>query len=315
MMEVPTQDQVAGCLLGQSLADALASFVRGATTEYAGSYVDHVLSKWIDHESLNDCPDQLFISEGSQLSWEIVRLFRDERQFLPQAFAQCIKEMFDRRLVRARYIETHLAVKQLRSGTAWHDAGVDSSGCGSIQRSPAIGVLFWDRQADRQIAAEQQSMITHDNRIVDAASVMVSELVASLLRRESGPESELFPIAVPQDDPGFGPLLTNLPDLLNSSPDDALALICPKDGIEDLIGQGLPWALYCAANSKWDFVKALKCVLRCGGESIASAALVGAMCGASRGIEGLPGHLFDRLCDTGGSGGVTTWCEDCHHIV
>jgi len=317
MMAAPTEAQISGCLLGQSLADALAVFVRSATTEFAGIYVEQVLSKWLDGDNLTECPDHLSITEGSQLSWEIVRLYLDEQQFLPDVFLQRISELFVRGHINQRYLETYRAVQHARSGAAWHDSGVDSLGCGSIHRAPAIGLLFWEHQPDRLRVAEQQSRTTHKHELVSAGSVLVAELVASLLRSECGPESESIPISLPENDPGLGPLLANLAELLSKSQDDALSCVSPETGIEDTIGQGLLWALYCAASTKWDFVKAVKLVLRCGGESVAPAALVGAMCGAAQGIESIPTHLLDRVSNRGISGKLSLLedCAQCHRIT
>lgn len=317
---VPRADQIAGCLLGQSLADALAIFLRGCSVEAAGAGVDGVISSWLAGDLLDELPDHLFITEGSQLSWEIILLYTEQHEFLPDMFAAKIREKFDRRFVQERYWETHLAVKNLRSGQAWFDAGVDSLGCGSIHRAPAIGVIGWNDRQRLRIAAEQQSRITHSHEIASAASMLIAELVADTLCRTCGPEDNHLALAVPENASGLGAIVDELPEILSKEPMEVLSTLGAEaeagDGIGDHIRQGMLWALYCTLRCKWDFVDAVTLALRCGGESVAPVALVGALCGAAQGVAVLPEHLLSHLTDRGffRQAEFLERCQKCYEV-
>lgn len=210
-----------------------------------------------------------------------------------------------------------MAVKRLRSGVPWHKSGVDSFGCGSIHRAPAIGAILWNNAAKRRDAAELQSSITHVNRDVCAASMLVADLVASLLRGACGPNCESVPISIPEGDTRLGPALARLPDMLGMRAADVLASIVPADGIADDVLQSLLWALYCALSNDWDFGKAVKLALRSGGELVAPTAIVGAMCGAVQGVGAFPSGLLDRLSNRGifGKSEFSQWCTECFELT
>lgn len=314
--------KLAGCLLGQSLGDALAILLRGCSASAASDCVDGIISKWLAGQRLDELPAYLLITEGSQLSWEIVLLYVQQQSFSPPAFAERIKDRFNRRWVHERYLETHLAVKQLRTGQTWQDAGIESFGCGGLQRAPSIGAIFWNASDQRRAASRQQCQITHKGKVVCAASMLISELVASLLRSECGPGCQAVPIAIPEDDPGLGDLLAGLVELLTKQPDEALSLIAPPgdrngDGIADHVGQCLLWALYCTLSCDWNFVTAVTLALRCGGELVAPVSLVAALCGAAQGIEAIPNHLLEKLSDRGvyGKSAFLDRCHGCYKSV
>lgn len=321
-LNAPSFSKLAGCLLGQSLGDALAILLRSCSASVASDCVDGIISKWFAGQKLDELPAYLLITEGSQLSWEIVSLYVEQQTFSPQAFAERIKDRFNRRWVHERNLETHLAVKQLRIGRTWQDAGIDTFSCGGLQRAPSIGAIFWDVPAQRRSASREQCQITNSNKVVCAASMLVSELVASLLRNECGPGYQAVPIAIPEEDPGLDDCLAGLVELLTKRPEEALSLITLQgdgdgEGIADHVRQCLLWTLYCTLSCEWNFVNAVTLALRCGGELVAPVSLVAALCGAAQGIEALPSHLLETLSDRGvyGQSEFLKICQECYGIA
>jgi ADP-ribosylglycohydrolase len=223
-----------------------------------------------------------------------------------------------------RYWETQMAVKNLRGGKPWSECGVHSSGCGSVHRAPAIGALFWSDRAKLRVAAEQQSVITHQSRLASAASCLIAELTAAVLCGEAGPNVEALPLSIPENDEGLGQELGILPALCRLDPEAALTLILSRfanhggtDQLPDHVVPVLLWILYCVMTANWNYAEAVSRASHCGGECIAPVAIVGALCGAARGIQDIPSELMACVSNRG-IVKFDEWrvrCDQCYELV
>ncbi len=301
-------DQIAGCLVGQCLADALAAPVRGGPAELCQSYAQEKVRPWLQGGPLTSLPEPLFYTDGSQLACELLSCLVEEGGFRPSRWMAQLNSLVRRRWIAQRYLETHLAAKAFAQTGSCEQTGVDSQGFGSVHRAAVVALRHATDQQQRRALAYRQSMLTHRNPLCGAAAAVLADLVAAVVRGEATPDRLRLELVIPEDIAPLGESLQHLPELLSLEPEAALPRVLKlsvsgdvptQEDLPDQVLPALMWSLYCVLRSQWDYVAAVSLAMSAGGEVIGPAAVTGALCGAHAGLSLLPGALLERLTDRG----------------
>ncbi|MEZ6088557.1 MAG: ADP-ribosylglycohydrolase family protein [Pirellulaceae bacterium] len=274
MEKIPFAERMQGCIAGQSIADGIAFLLHGHSLETIVEWADSEVLSWLSGQEI---PDALYISDGTQLSWDLLGLFHETGTFEPHAFANRLAWRVSKNRLMGRYAETHFAAKNLRNPRDWRVAGVQSLGSGGVHRAPVIGTLFHDRPADLMKASQEQSMITHKSPLAMATSMLVSDLVAKICNGEVGPDAEVLPIAIPHHSPELESVMAHIPSLLGLEPSAARTQVVQMVDA-DTQGSVLPdhviasvmWCFYCVLTSRWDYARSLQLALKGGGNDCTS---------------------------------------------
>jgi len=116
-------DKVAGCLIGQCLADALGLVVEGCPPAVCEAYVRDVLRRGdacgVSREPF--APGQY--SDDSQLARELVVSFVSCGRFDPADYAERIAALFTQGRVVGQGMATEAAAHRLARGVPWQEAG------------------------------------------------------------------------------------------------------------------------------------------------------------------------------------------------
>ena len=324
-MGIPDADRFAGCLIGQSLGDALGFVVEGQPPPVCALYARTLLRRGTAFPAGQ-------YSDDSQLARELLQSFVARGRFEPADYARRIAAIFTEGRIVGRGRATEEAAHRVAAGVPWEDAGTPApnAGNGSAMRAGPIGLLFWDAPARLAEAAHDQGRITHADPRCSAGSIAIAGAVALAMR--PGPlEPDTF-IAELADwtaaaDAGFATALRELPAWLRLAPGRAAGEIAKagrepgtKDrwwGISPFVVPSVLWSLYAFLRSPEDYPETIRTAIRPGGDVDTTAAMAGAISGARVGLAALPQRPARRLHDRGDWGfeRLVALARDCHALV
>jgi len=313
-MSFPTElgDRLAGCLLGQALADALGFVVEAEPPEVAQRYVDDWLLAGRAGEWGHPRVPFGQYSDDTQLARALLLSVRDAGGWSPAAFAGRVAELFrDGRDVGAGE-GTRSAASRLIAGVTWQDAGTPApyAGNGSAMRVGPLGVLLAHDVGALRAAAREQSRITHLDPRCAAGSVAVAGAVA-LAGVPGRLDARAFLAAlagwVACEDASVAGAVAGVLEWLNLPPGEAARHAAGLDpahagswqGISAFVTPSVAWSLYAFLRSPDDYWTAICTAIAVGGDTDTMAAMTGAMAGARLGEAALPERLVARLNDRG----------------
>ena len=310
--DAPSADQLAGCLLGHALGDALGFVVEAQPPEAARAYVNQWLRTGRAVERHH--PQYPFgqYSDDTQLARELLRSVRERGAWDPAAFARRIAELFRERRDVGAGQGTRSAALRLLMGVPWSESGTAApyAGNGSAMRAGPLGLLFTDPDKVGR-AAREQSRITHLDSRCAAGAVSVALAVSIAGRRVSiHPPQFLDEIArrAEQDDPSFGAAIRGLAEWVSLPPEAAavhvhrtgLDPMHPRwQGISAFVIPSVLWSLYAFLRSPDDYWETICTAIAVGGDTDTMAAIAGAISGARLGLAALPQDLLACLTDQG----------------
>ena len=211
---------------------------------------------------------------------------------------------------------TAKALGKLAAGVPISDAAaLGDAGNGAAVRAWVIALVF---AHDEELAVEnavQQARVTHRDRRAAATSAAVTS-AAFWATRFAAPLDEsaacaLISAAASAARPiheGVSIAISSLITRRKLTPQEMAALLQrehPARGNErsaGVSGYCIPtvvWAFYCFLRHPGDFLAALTCCLRMGGDTDSTCALVGALSGGHLGSASLPSTLTAKLHDQG----------------
>jgi ADP-ribosylglycohydrolase len=316
-MRQPTEEQFAGCLIGQCLGDALGFMVEGEPPEVCQRYVTETMQAGrVPEVSRGEFAFGQY-SDDSQLARELLQSYVNLGRFDPADYARRIGELFSEGRVVGRGRATDAAAARLAQGIPWQEAGTPppAAGNGSAMRAGPIGLIFYNQQEQMLEAAHQQSFITHQDNRCSAGSIAIAGAVFLTLRAET-----VSPVAFSKQlaewtrpfDPIMADSLERMPGWLETAPKAAAAEIRrvgvsaaykdPWPGISPFVTSSVLWSLYAYLRRPEDYWTAMSTAIAVGGDVDTTAAMTGAISGAHLGLSKLPPFLTRRINDRGSWG-------------
>jgi ADP-ribosyl-[dinitrogen reductase] hydrolase len=189
-------------------------------------------------------------------------------------------------------------------------SGVFSAGNGPAMRAALIGVYCGDDAARMRVLVRAATRITHTDPKAEYGAFAVS-YAAHLAATRAGdiaPEEFLSLLHSHIDDAEFITLMRKVVDSVvrgDSADTFADSMGCAS-GVSGYMYHTLPCALQVWLAHQNDYRAAVTTMIRLGGDSDTTAAIVGAIVGARVGKAGIPAVLIDNLAEWPRS---VTWME------
>jgi ADP-ribosylglycohydrolase len=167
-------------------------------------------------------------------------------------------------------------------------SGVWSAGNGPAMRAPLIGAYACRDEAQRRALVRASTRMTHaDPRAEQGAQAIAAAAAAVARNPAAAPISALSQARDAGDDPVRKARLDAASGL--DRPTSALAADWKLDrGISGYVYDTVPVVLHCWARHGGAFEPALGEIIRCGGDTDTTAAIVGGLCGATHGATAVP---------------------------
>jgi ADP-ribosylglycohydrolase len=307
-------DQFAGCLVGQALGDALGFIVEGYPPNECATYVERALRprRLLGH-SRGRFPIGQY-SDDSQLARELARSFVQRRQFDPADYAARVAALFAEDRIVGRGRATEAAAYRIARGVPWQDAGTPApaAGNGSAMRAAPVGLFFWDDPEALIAAAHDQGRITHQDPRCSAGAIAIAGATAIVIKeREVHPGSLSSTLSrwTRDFDPVLAEALRDLPSWIRLPPHRAVETIASIGiepsytegwkGISPFVTSSVLWSLYSVLRSPTDYWEVICCAIAVGGDVDTTAAMAGAIAGASVGLGRIPLEPAGLVSDQG----------------
>lgn len=200
------------------------------------------------------------------------------------------------------------AILKLWIGIPPTRSGVYSAGNGAAMRSAILGVCSGDDPARLRELVRASTRLTHTDPKAElsALAVAVAAHVSSVhaARPADVPAylAALLPLCepfAPDALPEFNRLLEQVASAVTRaiSTEAFAAELGLRRGVSGYIYHTLPVALHAWLTHPRDFREAVLAVIRCGGDTDTTAAIVGGIVGAGVGKAGIPQAWRDGLCE------------------
>ncbi|HVK10444.1 MAG TPA: ADP-ribosylglycohydrolase family protein, partial [Gemmataceae bacterium] len=192
------------------------------------------------------------------------------------------------------------ACLKLWVGVPPHRSGVFSAGNGPCMRAPILGVAHGHEPDRLRDLARRSTRVTHTDPKAEHAALAVA-LAAHLSATEAAlPPNEAAERIVAGLDSTAGEL-TGLIRRAAAAADretDAFAADLNLDrGVTGYVYHTVPVVVHAWLRHRDDFRSAVLAVIRCGGDTDSTAAIVGGIVGARVGVEGIPEPWRAGLCE------------------
>ena len=182
-------------------------------------------------------------------------------------------------------------------------SGVRSAGNGPAMRSPILGVCFADSDPLLIMHNAAATTITHRDSKAEIGALAIALAARSSMRGETVEEymAHLSRFAAPFAEAGSE--LVSLAARAQASavagePTEAFAAtIGCANGVSGYMYHSVPAVLHAWFSHPDDFAAAVGAVIRCGGDTDTTAAMVGGIVGARVGKAGIPAHWLDAIWD------------------
>jgi ADP-ribosylglycohydrolase len=182
-------------------------------------------------------------------------------------------------------------------------SGVFSAGNGPAMRAPLIGAYFASEPARRRAFVDASTLLTHrDARAVRGAQLIAYAAAIAISSPDGTIDVDRFiaeSMDLAGDDRELLQLLAQLAehDARRSTPKEfADAIGCGRDGgVSGYIYRTVPVCLFCWLRTPTDFRAAVGEVIALGGDTDSTAAIVGALVGATAGAASIPRDWLDGV--------------------
>lgn len=197
-------------------------------------------------------------------------------------------------------LATLRSIIKLWLGVSPSNSGVYSAGNGPAMRSAIIGVFAGDDTRLLQQLVTASTCMTHsDPRALNGALLvaLAAGRHAAGLHIEPGQCHAVFS-HIADTDPELR-LLLNKADASAVKGDSALdfCLSLGSKGISGYVYSTVPIVLQVWMRYPSDFSTAMQELISCGGDTDTAAAILGGIMGAGVGVNAIPGHWLESVCD------------------
>lgn len=288
-----TEDRFVGCLLGLAIGDALGMPFEGM---HAGMIQERYqqVTEFLPGRGLaagqytDDTKMMLCLAESAV----------EKGHVDPEDVAQRFVDWFDSGDLRGIGGSCMEGILNLKRGVSWRKSGRRgkwAAGNGTAMRIAPIGLL--DCLDLKQLREDcwSTSIITHDNGEAVAGASAVAYAIARLVTEEIDVGTLLPDIAAFVGDCEVARKLEEAQRLLSSGAptERALAIL----GTSGYVVETVASALYCFLKTPNDFVASVGSAVAAGGDTDTTAAVAGAISGASNGLANMPQHLIQGVED------------------
>ncbi len=288
------QVQAIGSLLGTTVGDAMGLPYEGLSRRRAAR--------------LLGCPDhyRLFFGRG---------MMSDDTEhacIVAQAMiaSGCERKVFEQKLAwRLRVwllalpagvgFATLRAILRLWIGIGPQGSGVFSAGNGPAMRAPVIGAVVDDPRLLRDLV-HASSRVTHSDPKAEFGAFAVA-LAAQMARKSEFVSGESFLSQLKIALAGEGnDLVALIRDAVNAAnmgmtTESFAESMGLAKGVSGYVYHTVPVAIHAWLSNQRDFRSAIAAVIKCGGDTDSTAAIVGGIVGASVGKEGIPEEWLNML--------------------
>jgi ADP-ribosyl-[dinitrogen reductase] hydrolase len=181
--------------------------------------------------------------------------------------------------------------------------GVHSAGNGPAMRSAILGICFADDEPRMKQLVRLSTRLTHVDPKAECGALAIALAARCSMRREAFGQfiSDLERMSVE-----LGAAAAELISLVagvresvgaGQPTKEFVAAIGCGDGISGYVYHSVPAVLHAWQSHPFDFSAALKAIIRCGGDTDTTAAMLGAIIGGGLGREGIPAKWLDDLVE------------------
>lgn len=197
---------------------------------------------------------------------------------------------------------TARSILKLWLGFPPHRSGVWSAGNGPAMRSAILGVCAGDDDDLLLRLVHASTVITHRDPAAEHGALAVALAARyGAMRGSEGvrPAEFLAHVEKYLKDAPLMHLLTRANDYLQHGDDAAeyAVTLGLRSGVSGYINHTVPVALYCWLRWPGDFRSAVEVAVLLGGDTDTTGAIVGALMGATLGVEAIPTEWLDGLAE------------------
>lgn len=181
--------------------------------------------------------------------------------------------------------------------------GVYSAGNGPAMRSAILGVCFADDEQRMRQLVRLSSRLTHLDPKAECGALAIALAARCSMRRGTFEQFSSDLERMTAEHGAAGSELLSLVAGVRESvsacqpTDRYVATIGCDDGVSGYIYHSVPAVLHAWHSHPLDFSAALKAVIRCGGDTDTTAAMLGAIVGGGVGKQGIPSKWLDDLIE------------------
>ena len=296
-MTTPSPGSVIGCLLGTAIGDSVGlRYERLSKGRQRRMYRQITGPRLIFGRGMisDDTEQACTVAQALIVSGGDIEAFR---QNLARKFRQWLLG-----LPAGVGYATLRAIVRLWLGYPSHRSGVFSAGNGPAMRSPILGVCYGHDPQRLRALVGASTRITHTDPKAEYGALAVA-LAAHLAARQPdkdvAPEeyTRLLQAVLPTDADDFFRLIGEVAESATArrtteSFADALGL---GDGVSGYMYHTVPVVLHAWFTHQRDYRSAIIDVVRCGGDTDTTAAVLGGIIGARVGKTGIPDEWLARL--------------------
>lgn len=178
-------------------------------------------------------------------------------------------------------------------------SGVWSAGNGPCMRAPILGVFAHADTALRRDLVRASTRITHlDPRAEEGARAIAAAAAAvTASGGDFDPQALLRHILLEVSDPELAARLSTAGLHLDRPTEEVVAEWNQQKGITGFVYDTVPAVLHCWLRNRGDYRASVTEIIRCGGDTDTTAAIVGALAGAARGPSSIPVHWLEGILE------------------
>jgi ADP-ribosylglycohydrolase len=291
---MPSADQIAGALLGTAVGDALGLPREGLSRRRARRMTgDEVRHRFLFGRGMtSDDGEHAFMTAQALLEAP------DDVTAFARALAWRLRWWLAG-LPAGTGRATLLGALRLWVGVPPERSGVFSAGNGPAMRAPILGVCLSRDPVKLIDYVRASTRLTHTDPKAEQGAIAVAVAASYAVENAAGFDRDacIESILRRLEDEELRRLLEAVRDRLraSASPEEFAAQLGLDRGVTGYMYHTVPASLYCFLRSPGDFRAAVESIIRLGGDADSTAALVGALAGASGGAHAFPKEWLDGL--------------------
>jgi ADP-ribosyl-[dinitrogen reductase] hydrolase len=296
-MKITLQQKIEGLLLGIAVADAIGLPTEGMTPAKIHKLAWTKILKhrfffgkgmWSDDTEQTIMLTQALLRSGGDLK-KFTRSFASELRWWILG------------LPAATGLATARAIIKLWLGFPPTKSGVWSAGNGSAMRTAPIAAYFLNEPDNRRAFTIAQTRLTHSDPKAEIATLAITELCHLLLTSDQLPTAEtiLTTTSTLSEDPEWTLIVGAIRHCIseNLGVNELLQSLKgkPERGISGYVYQTVPCVILAGIRNHWEFRNTITELIEAGGDTDTTAAIAGALCGASGGVTSIPADWINNL--------------------
>ncbi|MCE9583778.1 MAG: ADP-ribosylglycohydrolase family protein [Planctomycetes bacterium] len=285
---MPSEERLAGCLLGTALGDALGLPCEGMSAK-------RIARRFGRMDRFRLLGATGYVSDDTEQSALVAQALArhpGDLDAATRAFRRSLLGWFLRGPWGIGFATLRAC---LRIASGLRRSGVKSAGCGAAMRSAIIGVAMADDVAARRTAAQAFAEVTHTDPRAVAAAIFVADVAAACALSPQGHFPSLEAELAAAENPSLRTALHKADALARGR--TPVAAAAADIGTTGFALHAVPFALFCLRRHPDSPLNAIVEAASAGGDTDTIAAICGGWAGALHGEAALPADLIARLND------------------